>query len=212
MDDEDGAGASYLASLKQSGTSPSAAAKPALTSEASVAASRTYGPAANRPATQSAERRKNPRYRCQGSVHLREVTSDVATWATFTDISVDGCYVEAAAGYGVGANLVLTIEVNGFRVETAAEVRVAYPGLGMGIAFTRITEAQRDNLRKLIHSIPPRSIILGTSFTTQSLAATPQYSAPIANPSAALQAMQKFFEDRHIMGRDEFSRILRKHE
>jgi len=26
---------------------------------------------------------------------LREITSSVATWATFTDISLHGCYVEA---------------------------------------------------------------------------------------------------------------------
>jgi hypothetical protein len=30
------------------------------------------------------------------------------------------------------------------------------------------------------------------------------------NPSAALQAIHKFFEDRHVMGREEFLRIVRK--
>jgi hypothetical protein len=30
------------------------------------------------------------------------------------------------------------------------------------------------------------------------------------NAPAALQAMRKFFEDRHMMGRDEFLRILRQ--
>jgi hypothetical protein len=34
-------------------------------------------------------------------------------------------------------------------------------------------------------------------------------SATVANPAATLQAIQKFFEDRHVMGREEFLRILR---
>jgi hypothetical protein len=32
----------------------------------------------------------------------------------------------------------------------------------------------------------------------------------VANPSAALQAMLNFFEDRQMMGREEFLGILRK--
>jgi hypothetical protein len=34
---------------------------------------------------------------------------------------------------------------------------------------------------------------------------------PISNSSAALQAMQQFFEDRDMLGRDEFLRILHKY-
>jgi hypothetical protein len=34
----------------------------------------------------------------------------------------------------------------------------------------------------------------------------------IANPGAALQAILSFFEDGHIMGREEFLKILRKNK
>jgi hypothetical protein len=211
MSDENGAGASYLASLKQSRTPQAAAATPALAPV--TPASRTNSPLpSSASAAKNTEKRKNPRYHCQGSVHLREATSTVATWATFTDISMDGCYVEAAAGYGIGANLTLTIEVNGIRFQTAAEVRVAYPGLGMGISFTRMSDADRTQLRKLIESIPQRSIVPGSRTTTQSLSPPRATPPTITNPNAALQAMQNFFEDRHMMGREEFLRILRSHQ
>ncbi len=215
MADEPGAGASYLASLKKSTTPSAAAAKPAL-------APNPTAPAASRPAapqppaaadSSRKDKRRSPRYRCQGSVRLREVTSGAASWATISDISMQGCYVEAASGYRAGAALALALEINGFRVETTAEVRVAYPGLGMGVSFTRISEADRERLRQLITSISASRVISSSPVATQSLSMTPLDAPPsVANPAAALHAMMKFFEDRHMMGREEFLRILRKNE
>ena len=144
----------------------------------------------------------------------RNGSSGVATWATFTDISMSGCYVEATAGYPVGAVLALTIEVNGFRVEASGEVRVAYPQLGMGISFTRMSEEDRERLRELLRSISPPSSIMGraSACTNATLAANVE-SAPacVESRQQPLQAMQKFFEDRHLMGREEFLRILQNH-
>lgn len=157
------------------------------------------------------EQRRSSRYRCQGSARLQEIGSDVATWATFTDISLHGCYVEASATYRVGATLALTIEVNGFRVETRGEVRVAYPNLGMGISFTKVSDQDRERLRTLVRSISPPSVILGSRLAPRSPSIPQPDALPtVANPGAALQAMLNFFEDRHIMGREEFLRILRK--
>src|SRR5579863_8839946 len=57
-----------------------------------------------------AEKRRSPRYRCQGSAQIRESESGVSTWAAFTDISLHGCYVEAAGTYPMGSMLSLSIE------------------------------------------------------------------------------------------------------
>src|ERR1700735_1600876 len=62
-----------------------------------------------------AEKRRSPRYRRHGSAQIRELESGVSTWAAFTDISLHGCYVEAACTYPMGSTLSLSIEVNGFR-------------------------------------------------------------------------------------------------
>jgi len=214
MSDEIDAGAAYLAALKRSTVSqasgaaparaPASSSPPETSHAANVAPGRT-GPVA--------EKRKSPRYRCQGSAQLREIKSGVATWATFSDISMHGCYVEAAAGYAAGSALALTIEVNGFRVEARGEVRVNYPGLGMGISFTEVSDEDRARLRELVRSISQPSVIMGARPPTRP-ASSPQSSPPpgVANASAALQAIQKFFEDRHVMGREEFLRILRKNQ
>ncbi|MGA8235223.1 MAG: PilZ domain-containing protein [Candidatus Sulfotelmatobacter sp.] len=208
MADEEDAGAAYLAALKQSSVPRAAGAAPARATVVPRAPdSRTGGTI---PAG-SVDKRRSPRYRCQGSAHIREIASGVAIWTTFTDISLHGCYVEATATYPVGVLLGLKLEANGFRVEATGEVRVTYPSLGMGISFTTMPEEDRERLRELVRSISRPSVIVGSRVATRAASPVPTEPLPtVANPSAALQAMRDFFEDRHMMGREEFLRILRR--
>jgi PilZ domain len=213
MSDENDAGAAYLAALKRSTAPQAAGAAPARAPEVPRSAESRTGVVAPPGKTNftGTEKRKSPRYQCQGSARLQEIGSTVATWATFTDISMSGCYMEAAATYRAGATLGLRLEANGFRVEATGEVRVAYPQLGMGICFTKISDADRERLRGLLRAISPSSVILSSrpaphAPSIQQSDAMP----PVTDPAVALQAMRNFFEDRHIMGREEFLRILRK--
>jgi hypothetical protein len=210
MADEPDAGAAYLAALKQS-TGPQAGTTAALsaTQVQRSAGTRTGGMISSG----SPDKRKSPRYRCQGSAHIREVATGVAIWATFTDISLHGCYVEATTTHPVGVVLALKLEANGFRVEATGEVRVAYPSLGMGISFSKMSDEDRERLRELVRSISRPSVILGGRVAMRAPSVAPAETLPgVANPAATLQAMSNFFEDRHMMGREEFLRILRKRE
>jgi hypothetical protein len=139
---------------------------------------------------------------------LQPSDSAISSWATFADISLHGCYVETPAPYRVGAMLSLTLDGNGFRVETTAEVRVAYPGLGMGLLFKRMSEADRGRLSELVKSISQAARILGTT-GVQSAPMSDALRA-VANADAALQAIFSFFEDRQMMGREEFHKIVRQ--
>jgi hypothetical protein len=122
-----------------------------------------------------------------------------------------GCYVEAATPLRLGTVLNLRLEVNGFRVEATGEVRVAYPNLGMGIRFIKMSEGDRERLRELVGSISRSSVILGSRVATRAPSIPQSHPLPsVANPGAALQALQTFFEDRRMMGREEFLTILRK--
>lgn len=210
MSDENSAGAAYLAALKKStpqaaGAAPARAPLPPLENRTTD----SVPPGRENPV---GEKRRSPRYRCQGSAHLREISSGVATWATFTDISMHGCYVEAMSTFRVGAKLGLRLEVNGFRVESEAEVRVAYPNLGMGICFTTMSDPDRERLCELLRSLSRPSVILSPQ-TMPNLQAIPPRrpeSPAVSNPAKALQAVTEFFEERHILSREEFFRILRR--
>jgi hypothetical protein len=210
--DETSDGAAYLSALKRSGPPQAAGAATAGAPEAphsGEALGEATPPSMARPV--GAEKRKSPRYKCKGSARIQESGSAVATWATFADISMHGCYLEAPATLRVGTVLSLKLDVNGFRAETTGEVRVAYPNLGMGIRFIKISEEVREQLRELVGSISRSSLTLDPRVAPHSASIPRSDALPaVANPAAALQALQTFFENRHVMGRDEFLRILRK--
>ena len=68
---------------------------------------------ADRPAaSQNApERRRSPRYKCEGSAELGVGGTDVRTWGTLTDLSIHGCYIEMTATFPVGAMVDLVLEI-----------------------------------------------------------------------------------------------------
>jgi hypothetical protein len=204
MSEDKSAGASYLNALKQGASAPGGAA---------TARSTHASESKPTPNSQPSEKRKSPRYRCQGSAQLRDKRSGSSTWATFTDISLHGCYVEAMSTFEVGSELALMVEVNNFRVECGGIVRVVYPGLGMGISFASMTEHYQERLRELLRSLSRPSAILGmrAAGAAPVISAVPQNDLPeIRRPEAALDAIRKFFEERQMLSRDEFRRILRR--
>lgn len=211
MAEEIDEGVAYLRALKQS-VSPLGAAAAAPARETSTEHSGTPDSVANSGERfQGAEKRRSPRYQCEGSVDMREEGCDVRTWATFSDISLHGCYVEAQATYPVGTLLHMKLDAGGVRVETKGNVRVSYPYLGMGIAFVEMSEENRPRLRELLAKISRPSMIVGPGIASTLPSSTPLEAAPpIGNPGAAVQALTEFFESRQMPMREDFVRILRK--
>jgi|SRR5579862_812261 len=157
------------------------------------------------------EKRRAPRYKCEGSVQIREEGAEVHTWATFTDVSVHGCYVEAQATYPVGAVLHLKLECNDIRVEAKGNVRVNYPYLGMGIAFMDMSDENQARLRQLLAKISHSCVIMGPGIASSIPATSSLGSVPvITNPTAAVQELIEFFENRQMLMRDDFLRLLKK--
>ena len=213
MAEEPDAGIVYLMALKRS-ASPSAASAPGPAAESGsserASGEATLGNAPAQPCLAGAEKRRSPRHKCEGSAELREEGCEVHTWASFTDISMHGCYVEAQATYPAGTVLEMKLEANGFKVETKGTVRVNYPYLGMGIAFAEMSEENRAHLRELLGSISRPAVIMGPGIASALPSTGPLEAVPlISNPQAAIQAMVVFFETSQMLTREDFLRILR---
>lgn len=203
-------GIAYLMALKRSGA-PASAEAPAP--ERSPSGQVTWGGIVGSASLQTppgAEKRRSPRYRCEGKTELREEGCEVRTWAAFTDISMHGCYVEAQATYPAGTVLHMKLEANGFKVEAKGNVRVVYPYLGMGIAFVDMSEQNRTHLRQLLGSISQSSIIMGPGIASTLPATSPLGAVPqISDPQAAIRMLVEFFDNRQMLTREDFLRLLR---
>jgi hypothetical protein len=201
-------GSAYLASLKRGvGGAASARSAPARTSGTAVQEAAPTAPPAGTARRSGAEKRRSPRYKCEGSAEIRAEGSDARTWAACTDISMHGCYVEAAAVYPPDTMVLLKIEAQNLRIQAEGSVRVSYPGLGMGVAFTKIAEDDRTRLKEMLRNIALPSVIMGTAAS----ASNPSDPVPnILDPAAALKALIEFFDARQMLTRGEFVRILYK--
>jgi hypothetical protein len=201
-------GVTYLRALKQSAT-PLAATAATPAPEANPEAHPPSADSSDR--FKGAEKRRSPRYKCEGSAEMCEDGHDVRTWATFSDISLHGCYVEAQATYPAGTILHMKLEANGVRLETNGNVRVSYPYLGMGIAFVEMSDENQSRLRALLATITRPTVIMGPGIASSLPAGGPLEAVPrIADPDAALKALIEFFENRQMLMREDFLRILRK--
>ena len=162
------------------------------------------------PTTVPTERRRHPRYRCLGRAELRKQGTTVATSGTLTDISQSGCYVELPATFPPETQKDLVLELNQVRVHAKAVVRVTYPFLGMGLAFTKLTEQDLANLDKLLESIvnsPPEHGNVAAN--VPEAAGDPQNAPEINKPRAALDALLKHFEGTDYLTREGFWSLLR---
>ena len=190
----------YLKALKQSsGSGAASAAAPARD-----AAHQNPEPQAIR-----GEKRRSVRYKCEGGVNIREEGTEVHTWAAFTDVSLHGCYVEAQATYPVGKALHLKLEANGVTVTATGAVRVSYPCLGMGIAFTNVTREVHEQLRELLGSITHSTGIMGPGIASTIQARSESTLPTITDPAAAVRAIVDFFESRQMLMREDFVRLMR---
>lgn len=203
MADPSNDGIAYLMALKQSTASAAAEAQDRVAGEKAAEQGQ-------KASFQGAEKRRSPRYQCEGSVQMREANCDVHTWATFTDISLHGCYVEAQATYPAGTALQLKLEAKGIRIDVKGTVRVSYPYLGMGIAFTEMTAENQMRLKELLASLSRPSMIMGPGVASTLPARGPMELPAIRDPNALVQKLIEFFHDRQLLMRDDFARIVRQ--
>ena len=211
MAEETNGGVAYLKALKQSDVPAEASAAGAERARQASAESLGVSGEDVNGSLPGREKRHSKRYKCEGSAELRPDNSDVRTWASFQDVSMHGCYVETQATYPVGTILGMKLEAGGVRVEARGEVRVNYPYLGMGIAFQEMSEENRAQLKTLLGTISRTTVVMG-SRAASSLSGNDVTGAgvPIANAATALRALTDFFENRQMLMRDDFLKILRE--
>lgn len=150
-----------------------------------------------------AERRRQPRYKCEGSAEFSVEGSDIRTWGTLTDISMCGCYVELQATFPVDTQLNLLLEVNQVRVQLTGVVRVSYPFLGMGISFSEISDEAKANLSAIVRTL--NGTVSGPGAGVVKIV-LPQ----VEDCAKAYNAIAAAFVRKTLVTRDEFVEVVRK--
>ncbi len=149
------------------------------------------------------ENRRSPRFKCEGNLELKSEGSTIRTWATFTDISASGCYVEMMTTFPVGSKLDVQLGMNGLLVNTTAIVRTTYPFLGMGIEFSEMSQNDRAHLDSMLASLA------GSSLIRANVSPKKNVGLPsISDPAAVIDALVRFFEAKTTLSVEEFARLV----
>ena len=160
------------------------------------------------PAPENTERRRNPRYKCEGSAEVYAGTSNARTWAALTDLSRSGCYLEMQSTSPVGTPLAMVIEVRGIRFRVKGIVRMCYPFLGMGVAFAEISAEDQAHFNELL------LLLASSTFAVSAEPAQPEPGllvpdvSEIKDAQHALKAVAAHFQISHTLTREEFLDLL----
>jgi hypothetical protein len=81
------------------------------------------------------ERRRNPRYTFNGSIEMRQGTSEDKITAKVRELSLNGCYVDTLSPFAVGTGLTVKVFTATEFFEAQASVIYVDENQGMGLMF-----------------------------------------------------------------------------
>jgi hypothetical protein len=100
-----------------------------------------------------ASRRKFTRYHCTGGVELRRHEGASPVFANLSDISLEGCYVEAVSTLAAGSEVLFLMRVRDAQIRGRALVKNSNHAVGMGLEFVHLAAEDQQRLEFLVGTL-----------------------------------------------------------
>jgi hypothetical protein len=101
----------------------------------------------------AAERRLATRYTCAAQVEITTADSANVVNGRLREMSLVGCFIHTAAEFPHRAAINLSFRPFGMQITCGAQVRHIEQGVGFGVKFTSLTEAERAKLETAIERL-----------------------------------------------------------
>ena len=98
-------------------------------------------------------RRKFTRYHCTGGVELRRSEGAPPIFANLSDISLEGCYVEAVSTLPTGTDVLFLLRAQDVQVRGRANVKASNHAVGMGLEFLHLAAEDQQRLEFLVGTL-----------------------------------------------------------
>ncbi|HEY6352812.1 MAG TPA: PilZ domain-containing protein [Candidatus Angelobacter sp.] len=128
---------------------------------------RSSQPAVRSTSNLPAGKRHFERYPCSGSISIKTVGANYALHGEVKDISEGGIYVELTAPMAAGTEVTIGLKMEGIWIEFSGLVRTSYPLVGMGIAFHKLTDANREKLSALVNKLKQKASNVDSNFIVE---------------------------------------------
>ncbi len=104
-------------------------------------------------------RRQAERFPCAGTVEVNSNQSKFPLWATISDVSSGGCYVETRTPMPLESPLEVNMKISGTHFQARGVVRTMHPMVGMGVAFLSMNAtADQEALRALLKQLSAEEV------------------------------------------------------
>lgn len=104
-------------------------------------------------AVEDVDRRSGSRHSFTASAEVVELTSGARFSTRTTDLGPGGCFIDTTNPFPVGAKVRVAIRKGKNQFNTSGTVVYSQHGLGMGISFTGLDEAQQSAIEAWIKGI-----------------------------------------------------------
>lgn len=122
-------------------------------------------------------RRKHQRHSFSATAEVVDLASGARLTTRAADLNKGGCYLDMMTPLPIGANVRIHIQSFGDEFTCTAVVRDSQPGMGMGVAFADLDDAQRSLIESWIERL--------------SSPATGPSSSPVQGAAKAAQPLQQ---------------------
>jgi hypothetical protein len=100
-----------------------------------------------------ASRRKSTRYHCTGGVELRRHENAAQVFANLSDVSLEGCYVEAISTLPAGTEVLFLLRARDLEFRGRARVKTSNHAVGMGLEFLHLATEDQQKLEFLVGTL-----------------------------------------------------------
>ena len=112
------------------------------------------------------DRRQHKRHAFSATAEIVDMVTGARLSTRMADLNRGGCYLDMLSPLPIGSNLRVRIRSDGAELTCTAVVRDSQPGMGMGVSFTGLDDAQKSLIESWIekldspaHANPPPSPI-----------------------------------------------------
>lgn len=151
------------------------------------------------------DRRKQERYTFSATAEVVDLASGAHLATRAADLNKGGCYLDMLTPLPIGAHVRVHIQAFGAEFKCAAVVRDSQPGMGMGVAFASLDDAQKSLIESWIEKLSSPTIA-GLSASPVPETAKPQ---PLEQRGTLVVKLIDLLYQKGLLSSSDVSSLLR---
>lgn len=151
------------------------------------------------------DRRKQKRYTFSATAEVVDLASGARLATRAADLNKGGCYLDMLTPLPIGAQVRVHIQSFGAEFTCTAVVRDSQPGMGMGVAFGNLDDAQMSLIESWIEKLSSPAIA-GLSASPAPETAKPQ---PPEQKGALIVKLIDLLYQKGLLSSSDVSSLLR---